>query len=747
MSEDFHFRISTGLKSVIGKELITDDRIAIFELVKNSFDARASRVDIIFRNVKEHSADSCIIIKDDGGGMGREDIIDKFMFVGYSEKRKGVAGESVDYRDKIKEGRFFAGAKGVGRFSCDKLGKSLKLFTKKSTEDFIHRVDVNWGDFEQDQKTEFQIVNATYHAVDSLMEISGDLGEFNKGTIFVIQNLNDAWDQDKLVLLRRHLQRLINPAQLDQKDTFRIFINAEEFKDEDAEARRKQEDWRVVNGEIKNLLFEELNIKTTLISSEIDAEGKTITTKLVDQGTEIFELVEANTYACLKGIHALVFYLNQSAKTTFTRLMGIRAQEYGSIFLYRNGIRIQPYGDPEDDWLKLDQKKGQGQRRQLGTREVIGRIEISGEQPQFIEVSSRDGGIVRNECYLDLTVFFAEKLMKRLTRYVVEGLNWERAPKEEAAENSLQVIYRLVDQEKKNVQKLEFNENLLGILKEKEVQKLPELIRNVQFLGEFVKKPSQKKYLDEQLKALGRVTRRLKTEEKEAKKKAREAQKTSLFLTKAISTDQEVVTNLNHTITISTLQIHECIIDINKLIKGKKPISEIAPLLDRISIENEKIRTLAGFVSQANFNTKVARINKDIVQYIKQYLEIIRSKRMQFRFVNETISFQMWFRPIEVSIMMDNFISNAKKAGASIMIIEFDKTGRSLSLRISDNGQGVDKKDERFLFNRGHTTTSGAGIGLHHIREIARGMGGEAQFIGNNVAGHARGACFEVQLK
>ena len=52
MSEKLHFKISSALKDIIGKDLITDDHIAVFELVKNAYDAHAKRVDVIFENTK-----------------------------------------------------------------------------------------------------------------------------------------------------------------------------------------------------------------------------------------------------------------------------------------------------------------------------------------------------------------------------------------------------------------------------------------------------------------------------------------------------------------------------------------------------------------------------------------------------------------------------------------------------------------------------------------------------------------------
>ena len=107
------FRISSFLKDLIGRELITDEFVAVFELVKNSFDANAKTVKVIF----EHQYDpenAKIIIWDDGYGMNINDLNNKWLFVAHSDKRDGSEGK--DYRDKIQHKRIFAGAKGVGRF-------------------------------------------------------------------------------------------------------------------------------------------------------------------------------------------------------------------------------------------------------------------------------------------------------------------------------------------------------------------------------------------------------------------------------------------------------------------------------------------------------------------------------------------------------------------------------------------------------------------------------------------------------
>ena len=141
------FRVSTGLKDLIGQGLITNDYVAVFELVKNSFDAHARSVRVLFLT-------DTIIIADDGKGMASDDITQKWLFVAYSAKSDGT--EDLDYRHEIGQRRrhAYAGAKGVGRFSCDRLGKTLTLHSRAKNEP-VQVLDVNWTLYEEDAKREF----------------------------------------------------------------------------------------------------------------------------------------------------------------------------------------------------------------------------------------------------------------------------------------------------------------------------------------------------------------------------------------------------------------------------------------------------------------------------------------------------------------------------------------------------------------------------------------------------------------
>jgi len=751
---DLDFRISTGLKDIIGRELITDDRIAIFELVKNSYDADATNVAIEFQNVtSKDPRDQKILIIDDGEGMSYEDIVGKYLFVGFSEKKLDRDSSRSDYRDKItKRKRIFAGAKGIGRFSADRLGSRLRTYTRKEGEDKIHVLDIDWTRFENNQNKQFQTIKVGYSIVKQLPFDDQYARGLKKGTVLEITSLNDSWDRDKLVRLKRYLQRLVNPSPQPERDKFQIVLTAQEFLVSD----KGKDDYERINGPIKNEVFAKLDTRTTKVECLVRRDK--IFTKLTDKGRFVFSLEEETPYPDLHDLSVTTFFLNRTAKTLFHQIMGIEPKSFGSIFLYKNGFRIHPYGDENNDWLGLDRRKTQGYARFLGNREVIGRIEVYGVQPEFQEVSSRDGGVVDSAAFRQIVGpdgLFISKILKRLEQYVVEAISWDTENErlqhtpEEVKIASIGLIEKIVGSVKDPEKTIQFNKDLLSILKERQTENFPELVRNVEHISSFMKPGPERNYVEKQVLAFKSVARELAKERKsrdlELKVKSRE----SLFLQKAISSDRDTVINLIHTIENSTLAVENLIMDLNLLARNGGPVGKMLPVIDEISIENQKIKKVASIVGFANFNLRVERITKDIVLYIKEYLETIPDLpgRVRYVFQNPQLSFITVFSPLEVSIMLDNFIGNAKKAGATSMTLRFELRNKKLHLYVADNGKGIPTQNQRFLFTRGFTTTTGSGIGLHHIRNITESMNGSVRFAGNNFDGMGKGACFEVTLQ
>lgn len=147
MSEILHFKVSSGLKDILGRDLITNELVAIFELVKNGYDADATEINLII-----NSAEDYIIIQDNGKGMNRDDIENKWLFVAHSEKRNSE--------------RVYAGSKGIGRFSCDRLGKKLVLTSKKENQ--LSELSIDWGEFEKDSLLKFEDLEVEYKSDNEL---------------------------------------------------------------------------------------------------------------------------------------------------------------------------------------------------------------------------------------------------------------------------------------------------------------------------------------------------------------------------------------------------------------------------------------------------------------------------------------------------------------------------------------------------------------------------------------------------
>ena len=440
---DLHFKTNIQLKSIIGKDLINDDNIAILELVKNAFDADAKRVDIAFSNLKENDnkyvnsyseKTSRIIIQDDGLGMDLDDIKNKWLNIAYSEKKQNTR----------QHNRMMAGAKGVGRFSCDRLGEFLNLYTKKDKENSYILLKIDWKMFEvEDENKEIQSVILDYKELTTEELTKKGIKPFRHGVILEIIKLrsywvydikNDKgiivdWNTDKLVNLKKYLEKLINPNQAFEKNDFGIHLNAQEFTTEND---RNEESQKFI-GKVESTIFEKLDFKTTSIESEIIEKGEMILTTLKDKGKTIFWIKEKNEfYPEIKHAKCYLYYLNPYSKAFFTKQTGVRPVAYGSIYLFLNGFRIPPYGEEGDDWLNLEQRRAQGYAKFLSSRDIVGRVEVLDSENSFQIISSREG-LVKNESFSKLTnregYFF--KSFKRLEKYVVDGLNWDSIPEED----------------------------------------------------------------------------------------------------------------------------------------------------------------------------------------------------------------------------------------------------------------------------------------------------------------------------
>lgn len=417
MENSLQFKISSALKDLVGKDLITSDNVAIFELVKNSYDAYANHVVITFTENK-------ITIADNGKGMSLSDLKNKWLFLGFSAKKDGTEDEVNDkqksYRDKIR--RFYAGAKGIGRFSCDRLGRLLTITTKTRDALLAEQILVDWANFEVDQKIEFDNVDVEHRTlnVDNVFP-----DQESHGTIIEIEDLHDEetpWTRKHILELKRSLQKLINPYSETKDFVIEIVCEREQKMDLQKLHDGVGFDRDIVNGPLKNSITEILKLKTTQIDVKI-SDGLVYTT-LTDRGVDIYRIREHNIhFPLIKNATVSLSFLNRAAKYNFTRLMGVDSINFGSVFLFRNGFRILPFGETGDDSWGVDFRAQQGRARYLGSRDLMGRVDVTVEDvSELKEVSSRDSGLVDTPMARQVKDLY-KQCHKRLERYVV-GVLW-----------------------------------------------------------------------------------------------------------------------------------------------------------------------------------------------------------------------------------------------------------------------------------------------------------------------------------
>ena len=138
------YKLDVSSYRLLGRELMTDRITALFELVKNCYDANSTEVTVEFFNVNPRSDKSRIVIKDNGVGMTFEDVRDKWMVIGTSSKRKSQTSPAP-FNRKV------TGSKGVGRFAVDKLGAKLLLKTKKANDKQTLCLETDWSAYEREE--------------------------------------------------------------------------------------------------------------------------------------------------------------------------------------------------------------------------------------------------------------------------------------------------------------------------------------------------------------------------------------------------------------------------------------------------------------------------------------------------------------------------------------------------------------------------------------------------------------------
>jgi signal transduction histidine kinase len=392
----YSFKAKSHILSLLGDELIGSDNLAIFELVKNAYDADAEKVTITLNNLNTPS--QSIIIEDDGSGMTLGTLKNVWLEIGTDFKRGIKRSLSPRFN------RTTLGEKGVGRLAIHKLGKNIILETKTKTQEITHRIELNWAKLIEDS----EFIGDTM--VD-IKELTANLfPEKGHGTRITISELKtQVWSKKDLRDLARKTKSIISPFTTIHNFNVEILANDyhqewfEDIKDPiailndslysfDFAINEKAEiNWNYNFNPPKQFGIQKNKIKSKEEDKHIRISNKDA---LYEEGQIHLHSKDLNNIGPFTG-KFYVFNLLSVVVNAFGQTNAIKSfvKANSGVKIFRDGIRVYNYGEPGDDWLGLDLARVQKLGEKFSKNTVVGVIEIDMTHSHngLIEKTNREG--------------------------------------------------------------------------------------------------------------------------------------------------------------------------------------------------------------------------------------------------------------------------------------------------------------------------------------------------------------------
>jgi signal transduction histidine kinase len=335
-----------------------------------------------------------IEIADTGSGMSLEELKKNYLVIGTPSRKREV--DQAITAKSVKTP--YLGEKGIGRLSAMRLGEHLKLETARHSDSLMNRLEIDWR--------EFSNLDAMIEDVPVEAYTEGQKpNPIWSGTILTISDLSEDWTESRLKMYAEFDFARITDPFVDQKNKPRIAIiwNGSRINIpwmdknllEHAHAGFKGT-YRIVDGEpvlrIKLEAFDlgfphphEVDVTTLTLP---DIEGAVIGV------SEAFPVTALNTVG---EFDFQAYWYNRQRLGRIDSIGDQRAvrelqKKWSGILLFRDGFRVFPYGDDDDDWLGLDRRAMGRSGYTLNKMQFVGRINITRtNNPQLLDQTNREG--------------------------------------------------------------------------------------------------------------------------------------------------------------------------------------------------------------------------------------------------------------------------------------------------------------------------------------------------------------------
>lgn len=388
---------------LIGDELISDEPVALVELVKNSYDADATKVQVRFEGRKTGHPERIIVV-DDGVGMDLHTVLTAWLEPGTTAKRT---------RKTSIGGRPLQGAKGIGRFASARLAESLLLESKPKDDDHGVYLLLDWGLFDDDSYLDDVDVEYETRTID----------DSSHWTRLTLETLRQSWDEADYIELHARLSRLVSP--FNDVDDFSIELDIPGYP---------QLSGIVQPPEL--ILHPKYRLQGTL-----DDQGSFTGQILVDdqlvRELEKQKLGDANAIPSCGPFEVEVRAWDRDPKSLdpLGSALSMGSHEirrtlnmFCGVSIYRDGFRVYPYGQKGNDWLGLDNRSRQNPAQHLANNQIVGAIRITRTGNPHLEDRSTREGMILNSEHASLEEWFKEVLA------LLERERYEHRPRHEKPE-------------------------------------------------------------------------------------------------------------------------------------------------------------------------------------------------------------------------------------------------------------------------------------------------------------------------
>ena len=664
------------LLKLIGAELISDEIVALTELVKNAHDADATSVTIQFSGVAGEGGE--IFVRDDGHGMDLEILMSRWMQPASSAKgREG--------RRFTPGGRRMLGEKGVGRFAADKLAAHLELVSRPAGASVEVRAVFDWDDFEHDDRMLADVQSHWDVRPPDWLESSG--------TILRLSGLRALWNERLFRRLSTRLSRLVSPF-VTSANGFSIHIESDEFPN--------------YSGEVASFL----DGAPYTIEAEFDGI-KGVTLRLND-GRAIEQPWTGQPLLCGPvRARLFAFDLETEAMARIGPRMEVRAwlREWSGISVYRDGFRVWPYGEPHDDWLRLDQRRVNNPVVRLSNNQIVGFVEISADQnPELRDQTNREG-LIHNDALGDLQRFILHAMLTlEADRQAQRHPAGKRPERRQTKPASTQELTGITDT-------------------------LERLARQV-----------TPEVGDELRRTADRVRSQIATQEA-TQRRMLEGYSNLAALGHAASL-------LGRSAHTGIAGLRERVSSIRTALDGKAPadpgslstsVAELEGMLDLVALQLSAVASAGSGAVRRRRGLDVAVELRRIRDDLRPVLEL-EDAELDVPLTDGAL-LRTEMRPEMLTSLVSVLVRNSlewRLADRPLrMIASAYGSGESLEIMFSDNGRGVLATLEDKLFEPGVSGNEGAGMGLTIARNVVTAHGGTVSLVTDR---RRKGATFLIKL-